>query len=94
MPATYKARAQQMRDAIDQMELAMMGWPQLLRLPERWGEPKLRDDIWVRVSAQAGTIYRVCEAVKEMNRIINSEEYVVPPPDWERRKSRRKIKDE
>ena len=39
-----------MRNAIDMMELAMMGWPELVELPEKWGEPRHCPDVKVSSS--------------------------------------------
>lgn len=72
-------RLRDMRSAIDAMELAMMGWPELIELPEKWGEPRHRPDLGVRVPATAEQIYRVCDALAELNRIINSPDYNLPP---------------
>jgi hypothetical protein len=41
------SRILEMRNAIDAMEMAMMGWPELIDLPETWGEPRHREDLRV-----------------------------------------------
>jgi transcriptional regulator with XRE-family HTH domain len=68
-------RAKEMRNAIDAMELAMMGWPELVDLPEKWGEPRHRSELAVSVPGTAGQVYRICDALEELTRIINSDEY-------------------
>ena len=72
---TDKERLRDMRNAIDFLENAMMGWPELVDLPERWGEPRHRDDLRVSVPGTAGQVYRICDALAELTRIINSREY-------------------
>ena len=76
---TDEDRLHDMRNAIDAMELAMMGWPELIELPEKWGEPRHRSDLGVRVPATTAQIYRVCDALAELNRIINSPDYHLRP---------------
>jgi hypothetical protein len=74
---TDKERLRDMRNAIDAMEIAMMGWPELLDLPDLWGEPRHRPDLGVKVAATTEQIYRVCDALDELTRIINSPEYTL-----------------
>lgn len=74
---TDKERLRDMRDAIDMMELAMMGWPELIDLPEKWGEPRHHDELGVKVPGNCGQVYRICDALAELTRIINSDEYVI-----------------
>lgn len=69
--------ARGMREAIDRMELAMMGTQEIVGLPEAWGEPRHRDEIGVTVKLTAGQVYRLCDACAELTRIINSEEYEI-----------------
>ena len=76
----YKKMARKMRSAIDAMELAMMGWPELVDLPEKWGThggPPHDDKLGVMISGNCGQVYRVCDALAELTRIINSDEYNV-----------------
>lgn len=72
---TPQEKARDMRSAIDAMELAMMGWPELVDLPERWGEPRHRPDLKVSVPGTTEQVYRICDALSELTRIINSPEY-------------------
>lgn len=72
---TDKERLRDMRNAIDAMELAMMGWPELVDLPEKWGEPRHRDELGVTIPGTVGQVYRICDALAELNRIINSDDY-------------------
>lgn len=72
---TLEEQARDMRSAIDAMELALMGWPDLIDLPERWGEPRHRPDLKVSIPGTAETVYRICDALAELTRIINSNEY-------------------
>ena len=72
---TLEEKARDMRSAIDAMELALMGFGDLVDLPEKWGEPKHRDDLSVKLLTTTGQVYRVCDALAELTRIINSEEY-------------------
>jgi hypothetical protein len=74
---TDKEKARDMRSAIDVMELAMMGWPELTECPEKWGEPRHRDDLGVKIPGTCGQVYRICDALAELTRIINSDEYAV-----------------
>lgn len=74
---TPKEQARDMRRAIDAMELAMMGFGNLVDLPRCWGEPRHRGDLGVRLDVTAGQVYRVTDALAELTRIINSDEYVV-----------------
>lgn len=74
---THEQQARDMRSAIDAMELAMMGFGDLVDLPEKWGEPRHRDDLGVMLPVTAGQVYRVCDALAELTRIINSDDYVV-----------------
>ena len=80
MRRNYKQMAKEMRSAIDAMELAMMGWPALVNLPEKWGKeggPRHRDELGVKIPGNCGQVYRVCDALAELTRIINSDEYNV-----------------
>jgi hypothetical protein len=74
---TNEEKARDMRSAIDAMELAMMGCPELIELPEKWGEPRHRPELGARVPMTAGQVYRICDALAELTRIINSDEYLV-----------------
>jgi hypothetical protein len=76
--AIVTAKAREMRHAIDMLEGALMGFGDLVDLPRKWGEPKHRDELGVSIPATAGAVYRVCEALEDCTRIINSDEYVFP----------------
>lgn len=71
----WNRKARDMRSAIDAMELAMMGWPELVDLPEKWGEPRHRSDVKVSIPGTVEQVYRICDALSELTRIINSPEY-------------------
>ena len=73
---TWKDMAREMRHAIDQMELAMMG-TELVDLPRKWGEPRHREDLSVSPKMTAGQVYRICDAVSELTRIIHDPEFQV-----------------
>lgn len=72
---TLEEKATDMRNAINAMELAMMGWIELVDLPETWGEPRHRSELRVCIPGTAGQVYQVCDALAELTRIINSDEY-------------------
>lgn len=76
---TNQEKLRDMRNAIDAMELAMMGWPELVDMPETWGEPRHREDLRVSIPGNAGQVYRICDALEELTRIINSDDYHIPP---------------
>ena len=59
---TLEEQARDMRNAIDRMELAMMG-TELVDLPEKWGEPRHRSDLRVTLSMTAGQVYDICDAL-------------------------------
>lgn len=72
---TLKEKAKVMRAAIDRMELALMGMPGLVDLPEQWKEPRHPAELGVNVRTNCGEVYRVTDALAELNRIINSDEF-------------------
>ena len=72
---TLKEKARDMRNAINDMELALMGAPELIDLPERWGEPRFMDHIYTTINIKASQVYRIGDALSELTRIINSPEY-------------------
>lgn len=74
---TLKEKARDMRNAIDAMDLALHGWPELIDLPEKWGEPRHRPDLGVKVPGTTAQVYQICDALAEINRIINSDEYLI-----------------
>ena len=77
MALTLKQKAKDMRNAIDAMELALMGFGDLVELPRKWGEPRHRDELGVKLPVNCGQVYRVCDALEELTRIINSPEYTL-----------------
>ncbi len=77
---TLEEKARDMRNAIDRMELAMMGFGVLIDLPRQWGEPRHRDGIGVELKVTCGQVYEVCDALEELTRIINSDEYLIDHP--------------
>jgi len=76
---SYFEAALDMRRAIDRMELSMMGAPEIIDLPEKWGEPRLRDGVTTTITLEAEQVYRICDALSELTRIINSDDYVFEP---------------
>lgn len=76
---TNEQKLRDMRNAIDQIESALMGFGDLVDLPKAWGEPRHRPELGVKLPVTAGQVYRVCDALAECTRIINSEEYQVKP---------------
>lgn len=67
------ARALEMRHAIDMMESAMMGLGDLIEIPEKFDG--VRDDLELRPIITLGQLRQVCNALTELTRIINSEEF-------------------
>ena len=75
---TLKQKAKDMRHAIDMMEGAMMGWDELMDLPENCAlDESDSDDLELEVKVTWKHLRRVLSAVGECNRIINSDEYVI-----------------
>lgn len=70
-------KAKEMRNAIDGIESALMGFDNLVDLPEKWGEPRFGSHVKATIVATAGEVYRVTDALAECTRIINSAEYAV-----------------
>jgi hypothetical protein len=68
-----KIKAMEMRHAIDQIELAVMGLGDFIELPRIFdGVP---DDLSVMPKLKLGEVRRVCRALTECTRIINSPEF-------------------
>ena len=80
MTNAEKARA--MRAAIDAMETAMMGWPELIDLPEKWGEPRHHDgmaqEAAARRSHEASRGSPPCSSV--LNNLATLQGFSVFPP--------------
>lgn len=72
---TPEQKLRDMRHAIDMIEGALMGFGDLVDLPQKWGEPRHRDGLGVTLPVTAGQVYRVCDALAECTRIINSPDY-------------------
>ena len=68
-------QAREMRLAIDMIEIALMGFGDLVDLPRKWGEPRHPADLRISLPVNAGQVYRVCDALSECTRIINSDDY-------------------
>lgn len=64
-------KAQRMLAAIEDMESALCGATSLIDLPDTWGEPRHRDSLGVNPKMTAGEIYRICDAFRELNAIVN-----------------------
>lgn len=63
----------EMRHAIDMIEGALMGLGDFVELPEVFDGS--RDDLILALKVKLGEVRRVCAALAECTRIINSEEY-------------------
>lgn len=74
---TDQQKLRDMRNAIDQIESALMGFGDLVDLPGKWGVPRHRPELGVKLPTTCGQVYRVCDALAECTRIINSDEYQV-----------------
>lgn len=72
---TLKEKAKVMRDAIDRMELALMGFSNLESLPRSWGEPRHHAELGVTLKTNCGEVYRVTDALAELNRIVHSPDF-------------------
>lgn len=76
-------RALEMRNAIDMMEGALMRWPELMDLPEKWatgGGERHRRELGLRdIEGNCGQLYDVYDALAELTRIINSPEFSQEP---------------
>jgi hypothetical protein len=66
-------RAMEMRHAIDILEGALMGCGRFVDLPKIFDGSE--DDIEIAPKLRLGDIRRVCNALKECTRIINSDDY-------------------
>jgi hypothetical protein len=66
-------KAKEMRNAIDMIEGALMGLGDFVELPRIFdGSP---DDLQIAPKMTVGQVRRVCSALEECTRIINSDEY-------------------
>lgn len=75
---TLEDKAKEMRHAIDMIESAMMGWDELLDLPEKCAMDDSDDDgIELKVGVTWGQLRRVLVALEDCTRIINSQEYLI-----------------
>lgn len=69
-----RRKAQEMRHAIDMLEGALMGYGDLVDLPEHFdGSPPA---LKIKPTVTVEQMRRVCEALSECTRIINSDEYL------------------
>lgn len=61
---------QEYRNAVDALELAVIGLgvPDLV---EGWGDPRHRAELGVKLSTNAGAVYRVYDAWRTANELIN-----------------------
>jgi hypothetical protein len=66
-------RAMKMRNAIDMIEGAIMALPDFVDLPKVFDGA--RPDLVISPKMTVGQMLRVCQAVAECTRIINSDEY-------------------
>ncbi|WP_299734619.1 hypothetical protein [uncultured Roseobacter sp.] len=68
-----KVTVQEYRNALDALELAIidLGIPDLV---EGWGEPRHRPELGVKPTTNAGAVYRLYDAWKVANEIINRDE--------------------
>lgn len=72
---TLEEKAKVMRDAIDKMELALMGFGNLPELVQHWGDPKHRAELGVILRTNCGQVYQVNDALNELNRIVHSPDF-------------------
>lgn len=73
-----REKAKEMRFAIDMMEGSMMRWAGLLEMEEKCDlDESTLDELTLIVPVKWGQLRHVLEALSELTRIINSEEYVV-----------------
>lgn len=72
---SYFDAVRDLRNAIDRMELTMMGVPEILDLPKKWGEPPMRPDATVTIKLTAAQVYDLCAATAELNRLVHSEDH-------------------
>lgn len=70
---TLLDRAIEMRNAIDHLESEMMGLGKFVDLPQLF--EGTADGVVLSPRLSVGQVRRVCEALSECTRIINSEEY-------------------
>ncbi len=66
-------RTLEMRNAIDMLESALMGCGNFVDLPGMF--KGARDDLLLAPTPRLGQVRRVCEALAECTRIINSDNY-------------------
>ena len=70
---TLSEKALQMRDAIDMIEGALMGYGELVDLPDTFDGTA--DSLRIRPLVTVGEMRRVCIALAECTRIINDAEF-------------------
>ena len=61
----------ELHDALGELELAVLDLD-ILDIVDGWGEPKHRPEIGVKLSANAGQIYRIADALREAGRLVNA----------------------
>ena len=66
-------KALEMRSAIDMIEGALMGYGELVDLPDTF--EGTADSVRIRPIVTVGEMRRVCTALAECTRIINAEEF-------------------
>ena len=67
-------KAIEMRNAIDGVELAFSGMEDFARAADLWNDS--RDDLKIKVQMRVGDLRQLRRAYDELNRIINSPEYL------------------
>ena len=75
---TLKEKAMRMRNAINDIELALNaeGMDALVAWPDLWkGDARPDLALSLRVNISAGTAYQLAAAYRELNTIINSDEF-------------------
>jgi hypothetical protein len=70
---TLEEKYTEMRNAIDAADLALHGIDHIEELQSLWQDA--RDDLRIKVEMDVGTFRQICEALDELNRIINSDDY-------------------
>lgn len=71
--AAFYQRAADMRNAIDMIESAMMGLGNFVEFPRIFED--VPDHLEISPKMEVGQMRRVCHALEECTRIINSPEY-------------------
>jgi hypothetical protein len=70
-------KCRKMRHAIDMIEGALQRWPELMDLPNLWGEPRHNRELGLRdIKGNCGQLYDVFDALALCTAIINDPDYL------------------